>query len=326
MIDFLSLILAEQAPTQEQGCLEHFSWQWIAEGAVALYPKAAYDKVMVLSAGIHGNETAPIELLDLLCHEIFTEKLPLKVGLLLVLGNPAAIRAGQRYLQYDLNRLFCGGHKQIASCAESSRAEQLERIVRNFFNHAAGRQRYHYDLHTAIRASLFPTFGLFPYQAKAYDSELIRSLNAAELDALVYHNAAGKTFTHFSSCATQAASVTLELGQAKPFGQNDLQQFAASYRVLRAVISQCALPQRQKPAMQVFKVVESIIKSDDDFELHLAESAPNFSSFEQGAVIASQQSKKYYVTQDKAYILFPNIHVKKGLRAGLILQEIKSAS
>ena len=117
--------------------------------------------------------------------------------------------------------------------------------------------------------------------------------------------------------------MTLELGAAKPFGQNDLSLFNAINSVLRALLSGNILPTRTKNTVRKFKVVASILKQDDDFKLNLAEDVPNFSSFQKGQVIAAQQSRNYIAQQDHTCILFPNIHVKKGLRAGLILEDIE---
>lgn len=46
----------------------------------------------MLSAGIHGNETAPIELLNQLVNDLLSGSRTLAVRLLVVLGNPAAMR------------------------------------------------------------------------------------------------------------------------------------------------------------------------------------------------------------------------------------------
>ena len=323
MTEFLTTVVKQQVPSQAQHADLDFDWQWMAEGVLALYPKTDFARMLVLSAGIHGNETAPIELLDALCQDLFSGKLELKVGLLLILGNPEAMRTGQRYQDYDLNRLFCGAHQQISACYETQRAEQLEKIVADFFASHAAKPRYHYDLHTAIRRSLLPTFALIPLQASTHDAELLHSIDAAELSAVVYHSTAGKTFSQFSCSECQAASVTLELGQAKAFGQNKLQDFAAIDQVLRGLVSASSSKPRQSQPIRAFAVLESIIKYDADFQLHLADSAPNFSSFAPGALIASQQRKNYIVGAETAYILFPNKHVQPGLRAGLILKEIQ---
>lgn len=324
MVDLLALTLAQQPPEQTQGETAGFSWQWLGEGLLQCTPKTAYRKTIVLSAGIHGNETAPIELLAQIIQDVFAGQLALAVRVLFVLGNPAAIRQGVRYLENDMNRMFCGGYQNLIQDQETARAAQLEQAVAAFFEqYQLATQRYHYDLHTAIRASLLPVFALFPYQTQPYDDFLIQSLNAANLDALVYHNAAGKTFTHFSTERFQAASSTLELGKAKPFGENDLAEFASTDQMLRAVLAEQALPIRQKSAIRQFKVVDSILKQSDDFQLNLSADAPNFSTFQQSEEIATQQAGAYIAHDQQVWILFPNPNVKTGLRAGLILKEIK---
>ncbi|GAA5629449.1 succinylglutamate desuccinylase [Acinetobacter calcoaceticus] len=324
MVDLLALTLAQQTPEQTQGETAGFTWQWLGEGLLQCTPKTAYRKTIVLSAGIHGNETAPIELLAHLIQDLFAGQLGLAVRVLFVLGNPAAIRQGVRYLENDMNRMFCGAYQNLTQDQETGRAAQLEQVVADFFEQDhVDAQRYHYDLHTAIRASLLPVFALFPYQTQPYDDFLIQTLNAANLDALVYHNAAGKTFTHFTTERLQAASSTLELGKAKPFGENDLAEFASTDQMLRAVLSDQALPIRQKSDIRQFKVVDSILKQSDDFQLNLSADAPNFSTFQQGEEIATQQAGNYVAHDQQVWILFPNPNVKTGLRAGLILKEMK---
>jgi len=324
-MDFLSSVLEQKVPASTRGIQDDFSWEWLAEGVLSFTPKQAYEKAIVLSAGVHGNETAPIELLAQLSQDIFAGALQLKVKLMLILGNPVAIRSGQRYVENDMNRMFCGAHQQFSETFEAKRVAELEQLVADFFQSCPTQvKRYHYDLHTAIRPSLLPTFALFPYQTHGYDAVMLACLSAAELDALVYHNAAGRTFTHYTSSRFHAASSTLELGHAKPFGQNDLSAFSAINQVLRSVVTEQPLPARQKSAIKNFRVVDSIIKTEDDFQLNLADSAPNFSMFQSDAVIALQQGKPYVIAPEQVWILFPNTQVKKGLRAGLILTELRS--
>lgn len=322
MQDFLTLTLQGKQPEKLHGNQADFSWHWLGEGILECTPHAHYDKTVVLSAGVHGNETAPIELLSHMCADLFSGRLPLAVRLLIIFGNPDAMRQGKRYLNDDMNRMFCGGYKALTVTEESKRAELLEQVVKAFFQESlTTAHRYHYDLHTAIRASLLPTFALFPYQTHAYDADLIASLEAADLDALVYHNAVGKTFTHFTSETFQAASATLELGKALPFGENDLSQFAAIDDVIRQVVSGQALPARSKDNIRVFNVSDSLIKKDEHFQLNLSAEAPNFSTFKKGEIIIEQPSGDYVVQQDQVWILFPNPNVKIGLRAGLVLTE-----
>jgi succinylglutamate desuccinylase len=224
MFDFLTLTLEGSTPEVTAGENNRLRWCWLGEGLLELVPLCEYQRAVVLSAGVHGNETAPIELLNQLVSELLAGARPLAVRLLVVLGNPMAMRANKRYLSADMNRMFGGRYANFEASDETERVQQLERAVSTFFVGETA-ERYHYDLHTAIRESRLPRFGILPYQSRDYSREMLGLLDAAELDALVIHSAPGGTFSHFSSESQTAASCTLELGKAKPFGCNDLQQF-----------------------------------------------------------------------------------------------------
>lgn len=322
MLNLLDLILQQQQPHQTQGDIHGIQWQYWAEGILEFRP-VNFSKHVVLSAGIHGNETAPMEILNQICEAIFTGKLALKVRLLVIFGNPKAIRAQQRYVEDDINRMFLGKHRQLASTDESRRAMQLEQLVERFFQQAST-QRYHYDLHTAIRGSYKPTFALLPAPTPLnphIDEALFNSLHAAELDAVVYHTTAGNTFSNFSLTQCQAHSVTLELGKVRPFGQNDLSHFEPCKQMLCCILQAQPLPSRQKNAIERYQVIETIIKKSDDFKLVLDADTPNFSCIPAGQAIAIEHQQSYHYPFD-TYTLFLNASVKTGLRAGMLMQKL----
>ncbi|WP_072927312.1 succinylglutamate desuccinylase [Nissabacter archeti] len=294
--------------------------RWLAEGVLQLMPENAR-RAVVISAGIHGNETAPIELLLELLAAISAGSLRPDAALLLVFGNLPAMRANRRYLHHDMNRLFGGRHRTAPRSHEATRAAELEAVTTAFFDHPgipAG-DRWHLDMHTAIRGSLYPQFALVPYHTHPYSPAFFDLLAAAELDAVVQHTQAGGTFSHFVSEQFQAQSVTLELGKARPFGQNDLPQFAPTGRAIRALITGAALPARQKPPVRHFTVAESLIKTSEHFTLNLPDAAENFTCLPPGYEIAAQPDRRWIVSDTARHILFPNARVATGLRAGLLL-------
>lgn len=321
MLDFLALTLAGQLPPCQQGETEQLRWRWLGEGLLEMCPLQPYQHAVVLSAGIHGNETAPIELLNQLVSDLLSGSRRLAVRLLVILGNPAAMRVGKRYQYSDMNRMFAGRAVHFPPSGETARAQRLEQVIARFFTPETV-ARYHYDLHTAIRDSRLPRFGILPYQSRPYDTALLSLLDAAELDALVIHREPGGTFSHFSSERFNAASCTLELGKARPFGDNDLQQFAAINLALRALVSREALPPRAGAAMRVFRVEHSLIKRSEPFKLYLSDDTANFTELPQGTLVCEQPGETYRVQHDKAWILFPNPQVALGLRAGMVLTEV----
>ncbi|MGE8457742.1 MAG: succinylglutamate desuccinylase, partial [Pseudomonas alloputida] len=87
--------------------------RWLGEGALEVRPAESEDcgLDLLLSAGIHGNETAPIELLERLLHGVANGKIKPRARVLFLFGNPAAIRKGERFVEQDINRLFNGRHE-----------------------------------------------------------------------------------------------------------------------------------------------------------------------------------------------------------------------
>lgn len=321
MMDLLALTLAGAPPSNTKGASATLRWQWLAEGLLEICPQHGYQQAVVISAGIHGNETAPIELLNQLVSEILAGVRPLAVRLLVILGNPAAMRANKRYLISDMNRMFSGRYAQFPASEETARAQQLEQIIGTFFTGETA-ARFHYDLHTAIRESRLPRFGVLPFQQRPYCAEMLTLLDAAGLDAVVIHQAPGGTFSHFSSEHLQAASCTLELGKARPFGCNDLRQFAAIRWALQALVSAQPLPQRAQAAIRVFCVEHSLIKRSAAFKLYLSDDTANFTELLPGSLLYEQPGEVYRVQDKNKWILFPNPHVALGLRAGIILAEV----
>ena len=319
MLDFLAITLSGHPPKQTRGATPGIEWQWLDEGILMLTPVGNCTQSVVLSAGIHGNETAPIEILNQLVSDLLAGELTLAVRLLVIFGNPAAISAGKRYLSADINRMFGGRHRRYPSGNETRRVEIVEQAVSAFFRAESQLTRQHYDLHTAIRGSHHTRFGLLPYQTTPYSAAMLRWLQDIQLDALVMHTSAGGTFAHFSSEHCQAASCTLELGKALPFGENQLAEFTHIVGGLRSLVSEEPLPVQPSGGMVFYRVVQSLLKQHPDFKLWVDEETVNFTRFSQGTLLAEQSGEHYRVKHKEEWILFPNPQVALGLRAGIML-------
>lgn len=324
MHDFLTATLGcrVSAPGEAFGV----RWHSIAEGILELDSAAGCGRSVVLSAGVHGDETAPIEVLDALVADLQRGRLPLGVRLLVILGNPAAMRAGRRFVEEDLNRLFAGRRQGREDSGEAARAQVIECALADFLGDARQDEPViHLDLHTAIRGSRYERFGLLPWRPdEGHPPPLLDWLTVCDIEALLVNHAPAGTLAYHTCATFGAASCTLELGKVRPFGQNDLGRFAGIDRAVRALVSGGA-PTGPRAQPVVFRVVGELEKRTDNFELLVDDAVENFTPFPRGAVIARDGAYRYVVAHDEECIVFPNRTVRPGLRAGLMVVEEASA-
>lgn len=316
--DLLPLTLAGQRPEYSERHLPHgVTLRWLAEGVLRVDPDEALPGHLLLSAGIHGNETAPVEWLDRLLGELVAGRIRPRRRLMLMLGNPPALRAGTRYIEQDINRLFNGAPRDESS-EEGARAAELERLAHHFFADADG-LRLHYDLHTAIRGSRFERFALYPWHPhRPLMEEECQRLGQAGMQALLSHNQHGRTFSAFTQAELAAHSFTLELGKARPFGENAGLDLSALDQVVKDWLHATPSAVGAPPPLS-FRVATSVIKCTPAFALHLDASVENFAQLARGSLLAEDQGERWIVNQQGACILFPNPKVACGQRAGLIV-------
>jgi succinylglutamate desuccinylase len=320
----LELTLAGHEPAEKtQLTVGGVRMRWLGEGALEVRPAEGQSTTLdlLLSAGIHGNETAPIELLDDLLQAIARGDLKPQARVLFLFGNPQAMRLGERYLERDVNRLFNGRHA-LASGNEALRAGELERWAASFFS-VPQRSRLHYDLHTAIRGSRIEQFALYPFKEGCEPSQVeLARLQAAGMQAVLLQNKPSITFSAYTREQLGAEAFTLELGKARPFGHNQQVNLTRLRAKLVELISGAELPQASASlqGLQVFCVAREVIKHSDAFALHLAADVENFTELEQGMLLAEDgPGVRWEVEEQGARIIFPNPKVANGLRAGILV-------
>lgn len=285
-------------------------------GVIEFVPKR-YNKSIVLSSGIHGNETAPIEICEQIVEQILQHDLRVCQRVMFIFGNLPAMDIEKRFVEENLNRLFS---KNLSiSNAERERARELMNVVDEFFSQCEQHeQRIHYDLHTAIRDSKNEKFLVYPYlYDRAYCKAQLAFMSACGVNTVLLSQGPTSTFSHYSSKYHDAHAFTVELGKVKRFGENDMSRFEKVRSMLLALITQETLeltPFEQCP-IEIFEVAQEIIKTKHDFKLHFDDHLANFSEFKKGDLIASESGKSFYATHDSEAIVFPNANVAIGQRA-----------
>lgn len=319
----LDLTLAGREPAEKtQLTVGGVRLRWLEEGALEVRPPQGRDNGLdlLLSAGIHGNETAPIELLDELIRAIARGELKPRARILFLFGNPEAMRRGVRYVEEDVNRLFSGGHEQ-SSGPEALRACLLERLAASFFNQPE-RERVHYDLHTAIRGSKIEQFALSPWKDGRQPSrfELAR-LHAAGISAVLLQSKSSTVFSAYTRDRLDAQAFTLELGKSRPFGHNQQVNLSAlRERLMQMIEGREPETESSLQGLQLFRVAQEVIKYSDSFLLHLAEDVENFSVLQKDYVLAQDIGGKRWVIEHKGTrVIFPNPRVASGLRAAILI-------
>ena len=298
-------------------------------GVICFEPASAHSKDIVLSCGVHGNETAPIEICAELVKDLLTGQLQLKQRLLVLFGNPAAINAGSREITENLNRLFSGHHSMGAGLinAERKRAKALEEYVSRFYKQIrvtdlVPRNRFLYDLHTAIRGSRFEKFAVYPFlHDKPWQKAQFEFLQACDVTTVLLMQTPASTFSYYASNSHGADAFTIELGKVQPFGQNDMQRFAKARAALRQLVSdeEVLTQPFDERQFQLYQVYRAINKQTQEFKLHFADDVENFTAYPLGTLLATDADIEYRVERDGEAIIFPNAKVAIGQRAMLMV-------
>ena len=292
-------------------------------GVLMVEPEQVGDCEIVISSGIHGNETAPIEITEQLISDIVSGKTKVANRVLFIIGNPVSMNIGKRFEVENMNRLFCGKHEG-KNHYEAHRAAQLESYLKRFFQ-CDEKQRYHFDLHTAIRASKYPKFAIYPYpDGKNWDKQQLGFFLASDINTILFGHQPSGTFSYYSSHTFSAHAVTVELGKVKQFGENDLVEFTAMTSNLRSLIEGKDIVTKpfNNDDFNLFQVqLELVKKSEQAFKLNIAGDVENFTDFEAGFQLTEDSDGGYKVQQSGEAIVFPNASVPVGQRAGLVVQK-----
>ncbi|MFY0989868.1 succinylglutamate desuccinylase [Halomonas sp. C05BenzN] len=310
----------EGAPAADGGRVSGGRFTLRGPGLLELIPDRRGDAAhaCILSVGIHGNETAPIELLGDSLARLEAGLSRLGAPVLVILGNLEAIRRGERFVGTNLNRLF---QRDLAETGmEPDRARELMAAVDDFHVRHDDLPLLHYDLHTAIRDSRYPRFVVSPFAGTAVTPEQWRWLAAAGIQAVLHQHRHSWTFSHYSKHYHGAQAFTVELGRALPFGHNDLAALAPLGRLLDALIAGKEPVAGDPGQMAYFRVEHELMREAEAFRLCFPDDTPNFTEFAPGTLLAEDaRAGATRVGETPIRVVFPNAAVELGARAALLV-------
>ncbi|EGQ9934349.1 succinylglutamate desuccinylase [Vibrio vulnificus] len=283
---------------------------------------SAETKNIILSSGIHGDETAPMELIDKIVHDIETGFQGVQARCLFIIAHPEATNAHTRFIEENLNRLF--DEKEHQPSKELVIADQLKLLVKAFFDNTPVESRWHLDLHCAIRASKHYSFAISPKTRHPTRSKaLVDFVNHSHVEALLLSNSPSSTFSWFSAEYYSAQALTMELGRVARIGENELERFTALDLTMRDLIAEVTPEHLPKPAI-TYRVSRTIVRLHQDFDFRFDDQVENFTSFMHGEVFGHDGDKPLMAKNDNEAIVFPNRNVAIGQRAALMVCEVKA--
>ena len=279
---------------------------------------------IVLSCGVHGNETAPIEILNELIQAILRTELRVSDRTLFVFCNPPAINKGVRFVKENMNRLFSGAYADgDVENEERERTEKLEMYITRFFGQGGRlgvRERFHYDLHTAIRGSKHEKFAVYPcLHGRPWSKSQLNFLANCGVSAVLLYDRPATTFSYFSSSNFQAHAFTIELGKVQPFGKNDPQSFRKVHQALLDLVAGTRNTNKEDgfSSLAVFKMGKTINRMSKNFRFTFSDTVENFTEFPIGEVLGYDGDAPFVIEVEGEAIVFPNARVAQGQRAML---------
>ena len=295
----------------------------VANGILLIEPEHTSHASVLLSCGIHGNETAPIELVEQVFKSIIHSTLQLNCRLLIVMGNQPAMLQNQRFCDENLNRLFKRPNATHDNL-ETQRAGEIMRFVDGFFDHEKGGLKVHLDLHTAIRGSKYEKFAIYPYQKTGqWLNAPMAWLAEAGIEAILLANKSSGTFSCYTDHYHGAVGFTVELGKARAFGDNDHGSLTEFKSALIDLLQHPELISGNDHALscRVFNVVAEVIKrSEEGFSLNLSDDFSNFTQLEHGYQLTNDGDDSYVISGDEQAVVFPNKNVPVGQRVALVVE------
>ncbi|MDE1238065.1 succinylglutamate desuccinylase [Vibrio aestuarianus] len=317
-----SLDLGQEMASGEIKTTAGITLKVLQRGVLEVIPVnySANSKNIIISCGIHGDETAPMELVNKLVDDILSGFQAIKHRCLFIIAHPQATNQHTRFVQENLNRLF--DNKTGNPTLERDIARNLKQLVGHFYENTTEVSRWHLDLHCAIRLSKHYSFAVSPKSRHPVRSHALMSfIDSAHVEAVLLSNSPSSTFSWYSAEHFAAQALTLELGQVARIGENNLKRLVAFDLAMRDLVS-AETPDHLPKKAVMYRVSRTIVRMHQDFDFMFDDSVENFTAFKHGEVFGHDGDKPLMAKNEGEAVVFPNRKVAIGQRAALMVCKV----
>lgn len=188
----------------------------------------------------------------------------------------------------------------------------------------SGRQRRHYDLHSAMRPSRLAQFAICPWrEGGGAQPDALARLHGLAIDGVLLQRQTSSTFSAMAATLHGAEAFTLELAEGKG---EDLQPEVLQFEQgLIAMIEGRELSAGAEAQPQLLSISREIIKRSSRFRLCIPADIENFAPLPIGSLLAEDDGMRWVVDEPEARILFPMADVAEGQRAALIVVPLEQS-
>ncbi|AIT08841.1 hypothetical protein LO80_01840 [Candidatus Francisella endociliophora] len=292
--------------------------KYYSDGIVAIFPAIkTSQKAMIVSAGIHGDETGAVELVYKLFNSLLNGTV-ISRPLMIILGNLDAIKQGTRQVETNLNRCFDDDELSLNSSMEHKRALDIITAIDEFKEELDAKDisiEMLLDLHSYVYPDYFSQYHDDKTQFAICVKEQPYSLNHEQILSACN---LGKVITDIDMKGTLVSfivkrypyitSMVFELGHAHKLGKNNPLDLKNIADYIYAQVSETYNKNKQINPQQIerYKFCPPVIKNNETFELNSNICLRNFTKYEKGTVLAYENGEVIYrMPSNNHTVLFP---------------------
>ncbi|WP_432773736.1 succinylglutamate desuccinylase [Francisella salimarina] len=286
---------------------------------VAIFPTAkTSQKAMIVSVGIHGDETEPVELVYKLFNDLINGNITINRPLMIIVGNLEAIRQGKRQIEVNLNRCFDIDELSLNNSLEHKRALDIITVIDHFKKELDAENtsiELLLDLHSYVYPDYFceyqddKTQFAICVKEQPYNLSHEKILFACNLGKVITDiNMKGTLVSFIVKKYPYITSMVFELGHAHKLGDNNPLDLENISNYLYTQVSEKYNQKIQRNSQQIekYKFCPSVIKNNETFELNNNICLKNFTKYKKGTVLAYENGEVIYkAPSDNHTVLFP---------------------